>query len=142
MYTQEEKDKMAMKNSTIDKFAARQGCPPGQISDGKGGCKDRMKNPSEGFFQDLGTRLTATQIKMREDKSGSLISFSPKGKSATEKKDRTVADQKALDQDQKLYQYKEQNARLKKEKEAAQLKKDRAKVKEMQNKGGYKKQGF
>ena len=140
MYSQDEKDGMAMKNSTIDKFAARQGCPPGQISDGKGGCKDRIKNPSQGVFQDLGTRLTATQIKMREDKSGSLIL--PKGQSITEKKDRTVADQKALDQDQKLYQYKEQNARLKKEKEAAQLKKDRAKVKEMQNKGGYKKQGF
>ena len=140
MYSQDEKDKMAMKNSTIDKFAARQGCPPGQISDGKGGCKDRIKNPSQGVFQDLGTRLTATQIKMREDKSGSLIL--PKGQSITEKKDRTVADQKALDQDQKLYQYKEQEARLKKEKEAAQLKKDRAKVKEMQNKGGYKKQGF
>jgi hypothetical protein len=139
MYSQDEKDKMAMKNSTIDKFAARQGCPPGQISDGKGGCKDRIKNPSEGVFQDFGTRLTATQIKMREDKSGW---FAPTGQSLTEKKDRTVADQKALDQDQKLYQYKEQNARLKKEKEAAQLKKDKAKVKEMQNKGGYKKQGF
>jgi hypothetical protein len=136
MYSQEEKDKMAMKNSTIDKFAARQGCPPGQISDGKGGCKDRIKNPSEGFFQDLGTRLTATQIKMREDKSG--YGVAPKGQSLTEKKDRTVADQKALDKDLKLYQYKEQEARLKKEKKAAQLKK----VKEMQNKGGYKKQGF
>jgi hypothetical protein len=29
---------MAMKNSTIDKFAARQGCPDGQVPDGKGGC--------------------------------------------------------------------------------------------------------
>ena len=38
MYSQKEKDKMAMKNSTIDKFAAKQGCPPGQVSDGKGGC--------------------------------------------------------------------------------------------------------
>lgn len=38
MYSQEEKDKMAMKNSTIDKFAAKQGCPPGKVPDGKGGC--------------------------------------------------------------------------------------------------------
>lgn len=38
MYSQEEKDKMAMRNSTIDKFAARQGCPDGQVPDGKGGC--------------------------------------------------------------------------------------------------------
>ena len=135
MYSQDEKDGMAMKNSTIDKFAARQGCPPGQISDGKGGCKDRIKNPSEGVFQDWGTRVEAWQIKARE--SDKVL----KG-DAIDKKYRTVADQKALDKDQKLYQYKEQEARLKKEKEAAQLKKDRAKVKEMQNKGGYKKQGF
>ena len=135
MYSQEEKNKMAMKNSTIDKFAARQGCPPGQISDGKGGCKDRIKNPSEGVYKDWGTRLEAWQIKGQE--SDKIF----KG-DAIDKKYRTVADQKALDKDQKLYQYKEQEARLKKEKEAAQLKKDRAKVKEMQNKGGYKKQGF
>jgi hypothetical protein len=38
MYSQKEKDGMAMKNSTIDKFAARQGCPDGQVPDGKGGC--------------------------------------------------------------------------------------------------------
>ena len=38
MYSQEEKNKMAMKNATIDKFSARQGCPDGQVSDGKGGC--------------------------------------------------------------------------------------------------------
>jgi len=140
MYSQEEKDKMAMKNSTIDKFAARQGCPDGQISDGKGGCKDRIKNPSEGVFQDLNTRFKSAQIKSREDKSGSFLT--PKGTSLTEKKHRTVEDQKALDKDQKLYQYKEQEARLAKEKEAARVKKERAKVKEMQNKGGYKKQGF
>jgi hypothetical protein len=135
MYSQEEKDKMAMKNSTIDKFAARQGCPPGQISDGKGGCKDRIKNPSEGVFQDFGTRLTATQIKMRE--SDKILRGD-----ALDKKYRTLEDQKALDKDQKLYQYKEQEARLAKEREAAKLKKDKAKIKEMQNKGGYKKQGF
>ena len=29
MYTQEEKDKMAMKNATIDKFAAKRDCPDG-----------------------------------------------------------------------------------------------------------------
>jgi len=135
MYSQEEKDKMAMKNSTIDKFTAKQGCPDGQISDGKGGCKDRIKNPSEGVFQDFGTRVEAWQIKARE--SDKVL----KG-DAIDKKYRTLEDQKALDKDQKLYQYKEQEARLKREKEAAKLKKDKAKIKEMQAKGGYKKQGF
>lgn len=34
MYTQEEKDKMAMKNSTIDKFAAKRDCPDGYYWNG------------------------------------------------------------------------------------------------------------
>ena len=135
MYSQDEKDKMAMKNSTIDKFAARQGCPPGQISDGKGGCKDRIKNPSEGVLKDFHTRYQAAQIKSGE------TDHVFKG-DAIDKKYRTVEQQKALDKDLKLYQYKEQEARLAKEREAARIKKERAKVKEMQNKGGYKKQGF
>ena len=41
MYSQEEKDKMAMKNSTIDKFS--KGCPEGQVPDGKGGCMPKPK---------------------------------------------------------------------------------------------------
>ena len=48
MYSQDEKDKMAMKNSTIDKFAAKRGCPEGQVPDGKGGCRDvTMKEKME-----------------------------------------------------------------------------------------------
>jgi hypothetical protein len=39
MYSQEEKDKMAMKNSTIDKFAAKQGCPEGYAPDANGVCQ-------------------------------------------------------------------------------------------------------
>ena len=38
MYSQEEKDKMAMKNSAIDKFTANTGCPEGFYPDGKGNC--------------------------------------------------------------------------------------------------------
>ena len=38
MYTQEEKDKMAMKNSTIDKFS-KKGCPEGYYADAKGDCQ-------------------------------------------------------------------------------------------------------
>lgn len=38
MYTQKEKDGMAMKNATIDKFASKKGCPEGQVPDGMGGC--------------------------------------------------------------------------------------------------------
>jgi hypothetical protein len=34
MYTQEEKDKMAMKNSTIDKFAAKRDCDDGYYWNG------------------------------------------------------------------------------------------------------------
>lgn len=50
MYSQEEKDKMAMKNSTIDKFAEKRGCPDGQVPDGKGGCMDK---PTTGMFDML-----------------------------------------------------------------------------------------
>jgi hypothetical protein len=39
MYTQEEKDKMAMRNSTIDKFAANKGCPDGWAPDANGDCQ-------------------------------------------------------------------------------------------------------
>jgi hypothetical protein len=38
MYSQEEKNNMAMKNSAIDKFAAKRGCPEGFSPDGKGNC--------------------------------------------------------------------------------------------------------
>jgi hypothetical protein len=38
MYSQDEKDGMAMKNATIDKFAAKRGCPEGMVDDGRGGC--------------------------------------------------------------------------------------------------------
>ena len=34
MYTQEEKDKMAMKNATIDKFTAKRDCPDGYTWNG------------------------------------------------------------------------------------------------------------
>lgn len=34
MYSQDEKDKMAMKNATIDKFTAKKGCPDGYTWDG------------------------------------------------------------------------------------------------------------
>jgi len=34
MYTQDEKDKMAMKNSTIDKFSAKQDCDDGYYWNG------------------------------------------------------------------------------------------------------------
>jgi len=34
MYTQDEKDKMAMKNSTIDKFTAKQNCDDGYYWNG------------------------------------------------------------------------------------------------------------
>lgn len=38
MYSQEEKDKMAMKNSTIDKFS-KKGCPEGYYADANGDCQ-------------------------------------------------------------------------------------------------------
>jgi hypothetical protein len=39
MYSQDEKNKMAMKNATIDKFAAKKDpCPEGMVDDGRGGC--------------------------------------------------------------------------------------------------------
>lgn len=38
MYTQQEKDGMAMKNATIDKFSKKDPCPKGMVDDGKGGC--------------------------------------------------------------------------------------------------------
>lgn len=50
MYSQDEKDKMAMKNATIDKFSSKQGCPEGQVPDGKGGCMDK---PKTGMFDML-----------------------------------------------------------------------------------------
>jgi len=37
MYTQDEKDKMAMKNSTIDKFSKK--CPEGYAPDANGVCQ-------------------------------------------------------------------------------------------------------
>jgi len=39
MYSQEEKDKMAMRNSTIDKFAEKKGCPDGYAPDANGDCQ-------------------------------------------------------------------------------------------------------
>ncbi len=50
MYSQDEKDGMAMKNATIDKFASKKGCPEGQVPDGKGGCMDK---PKTGMFDML-----------------------------------------------------------------------------------------
>ena len=38
MYSQQEKDGMAMKNATIDKFSKKDPCPKGMVDDGKGGC--------------------------------------------------------------------------------------------------------
>ena len=38
MYSQQEKDGMAMKNSTIDKFS-KKGCPEGYYADANGDCK-------------------------------------------------------------------------------------------------------
>lgn len=64
MYTQDEKDGMAMKNATIDKFASKRGCPEGQVPDGKGGCMDkpttvRGSRPNLGVFKTTKERNTA-----------------------------------------------------------------------------------
>ena len=49
MYSQQEKDGMAMKNSTIDKFS-KKGCPEGYAADANGVCQksaDLLKKEKE-----------------------------------------------------------------------------------------------
>ena len=75
MYSQDEKDKMAMKNSTIDKFAATQGCPDGQVSDGKGGCVSKKVmnlpeitvKPSKSQIKSYTTKANAEADSLNKD---------------------------------------------------------------------------
>jgi hypothetical protein len=95
--------------------------------------KPLLKNPSQGFFKDLNTRMQASLTKIREtpgivNKDAMLT-----------KKDREMWEQKNLNQDLKLHLYKKQQAKLKKEKKIA----EKNKMLKLQNKkSSYSKQGF
>jgi len=95
--------------------------------------KPLLKNPSQGFFKDLNTRMQASLTKIREtpgivNKDAMLT-----------KKDREMWEQKNLNQDLKLNLYKKQQAKLEKEKKIA----EKNKMLKLQNKkGSYSKQGF
>jgi len=95
--------------------------------------KSLLKNPSQGFFKDLNTRMQASLTKIREtpgivNKDAMLT-----------KKDREMWEQKNLNQDLKLHLYKKQQAKLEKEKKIA----EKNKMLKLQNKkGSYSKQGF
>jgi len=95
--------------------------------------KSLLKNPSQGFFKDLNTRMQASLTKIREtpgivNKDAMLT-----------KKDREMWEQKNLNQDLKLHLYKKQQAKLEKEKKIA----EKNKMLKLQNKkDSYSKQGF
>ena len=95
--------------------------------------KPLLKDPSQGFFKDLNTRLQATLTKVRETPNvvgpGSMLN----------KEHREMWEQKNLNQDLKLHLYKKQQAKLEKEKKIAK----KNKMLKLQNKkGSYSKQGF
>jgi hypothetical protein len=75
MYSQEEKNKMAMRNTTLDKFAKKYDCPDGQVSDGKGGCvSKKVQNldeitvrPSKKQIKDYTTKTNAESDRLNRD---------------------------------------------------------------------------
>ena len=101
--------------------------------------KPLLKNPSQGFFKDLDTRIQASLTKMRET-PGSAGPFVGDGNQSMLKKEhREMWEQKNLNQDLKLNLYKKQQAKLEKEKKIA----EKNKMLKLQNKkGSYSKQGF
>ena len=101
--------------------------------------KPLLKDPSQGFFKDLNTRLQATLTKIRES-PGSAGPFVGDGNQSMLKKEhRKMWEQKNLNQDLKLHLYKKQQAKLEKEKKIA----EKNKMLKLQNKkGSYSKQGF
>jgi len=95
--------------------------------------KSLLKNPSQGFFKDLNTRMQASLTKLRE--TPGIVAKD----AMLTKKDREMWEQKNLNQDLKLNLYKKQQAKLEKEKKIA----EKNKMLKLQNKkGSYSKQGF
>ena len=95
--------------------------------------KSLLKNPSQGFFKDLNTRMQASLTKLKE--TPGIVAKD----AMLTKKDREMWEQKNLNQDLKLNLYKKQQAKLEKEKKIA----EKNKMLKLQNKkGSYSKQGF
>jgi hypothetical protein len=75
MYTQEEKDKMAMKNATIDKFSKKDPCPEGMVPDGRGGCVSKKVinlpeitvKPSKSQIKSYTTKTNAEADSLNKD---------------------------------------------------------------------------